>query len=113
MDDGQPVTPNPRSERRYGSRSTMALVLGMLGLVVCQLFSPLAWYFGYQELKAIRSGRSTSSDEGIAKVAMILGMIGTILLMAGLVALLFVWYHWDAVLEEIAPYVLTGITHRF
>ena len=64
-------------KKRYGSPSTRVLVLSILGLIVCQLFSPVAWYVGHQELKAIRSGRSPSSDEGIAKVGMVLGIVGT------------------------------------
>ena len=79
-------------KKRYGSPSTRVLVLSILGLIVCQLFSPVAWYVGHQELTAIRSGRSPSSDEGIAKVGMVLGIVGTILLIVGLVVTGFLLY---------------------
>ena len=97
--------PNLVKEKRYGSPSTRVLVLSILGLLVCQLFSPVAWYVGHQELKAIRSGRSPGSDEWIAKVGMILGIVGTILLIAGLIVTGFLLYHWEAVLQMLTTYL--------
>ena len=96
---------NLAKKKRYGSPSTRVLVLGILGLIVCQLFSPVAWYVGHQELKAIRSGRSPSSDEGIAKVGMVLGIVGTILLIVGLVVTGFLLYHWEAILQPFMAYL--------
>jgi hypothetical protein len=67
------------------SRATTSLVLGILGFLCCQLCAPFAWYMGKQELAAIRAGTSPASGEGSAKAGMILGLIGTILLILTLV----------------------------
>ena len=101
---------NKTSQPLRGSRGTMALVMGLLGLLVCQLFSPAAWYVGHRELRAARSGESTSGDVGIAKAGMILGVIGTVLLALGFVALGFVWYYWESFFRWITSHV---IMHRF
>jgi len=77
----QPMGPTaPKS-----SRATTSLVLGILGFLCCQLCAPFAWYMGKQELAAIRAGTSPASGEGSAKAGMILGLIGTILLILTLV----------------------------
>lgn len=60
--------------------ATTALILGILGLICCQLFAPVAWYLGDKELKAIRAGQGPPESEGMAKAAMIIGIIGTCLL---------------------------------
>ncbi len=67
------------------SRATTSLVLGILGFLCCQLCAPFAWYMGKQELAAIKAGTSPASGEGSAKAGMILGLIGTILLVLTLV----------------------------
>jgi hypothetical protein len=67
------------------SRATTSLVLGILGFLCCQLCAPFAWYMGKQELAAIRAGTAPASGEGSAKAGMILGLIGTILLILTLV----------------------------
>ncbi|MEO8503316.1 MAG: DUF4190 domain-containing protein [Acidobacteriota bacterium] len=62
------------------SRSTTALVLGIIGILCCQLCGPFAWWIGKQELDAIRAGNVAASNEGMAKAGMILGIVGTVLL---------------------------------
>lgn len=62
------------------SQSVTALVLGVLGLITCQLLGPFAWYLGNQELRAIRAGRSPAAGEGLALAGKILGIIATIIL---------------------------------
>lgn len=62
------------------SRATTALVLGIVGIVCCQLCGPFAWWMGKQEIDAIRAGSVPASNEGMAKAGMILGIVGTILL---------------------------------
>ena len=73
--------------------ATTALVLGILGAVggmgscCCCLFavpalcSPIAWYLGKVELEAIRVGQSPAAGQGSAQAGMILGMIGSGLLL--------------------------------
>jgi hypothetical protein len=82
------------------SNATTALVLGIIGAVAsmgsccCCLFvvpgvcSPLAWYLGRLELAAIREGRSSAAGHGSAQAGMILGMIGSGLLLLYVIGLL-------------------------
>ena len=71
------------------SKATTALVLGILGFLCCQLCAPFAWYIGKNELKAIQAGTSPAAGEGTAKAGMILGVIGTILLVLGVIWIFF------------------------
>ena len=68
------------------NRPTIALILGILGIVCCGLLAPIAWYIGSQELKAIAAGSAPAAGEGLAKAGMILGIIGSVLLV-----LTFIW----------------------
>lgn len=73
-------------------RSIASLVLGILGLLMCQLLSPLAWYFGWSELRDIARGLAPSAGKDYATVGMVLGIVGSALmalavLVIGLVAI--------------------------
>lgn len=80
-----PITGAPRESA--SSQAITALVLGILGVLACQLLGPFAWYLGNQELQAIREGRSPRAGEALALVGKIMGIIATVLMAAGLVAL--------------------------
>lgn len=62
------------------SQATMALVLGILGLVCCNLLGPFAWMIANKELQGIDAGLLPESNRGMAQIAKILGIIGTIFL---------------------------------
>jgi hypothetical protein len=79
----------PAPESKPSSRATTALVLGILGFVCCQLCAPFAWYTGSQELKAIKSGQSPAAGQGFATAGMVLGVIGSILLVFALLWVFF------------------------
>ena len=76
------------------SESTTALVLGILGIVVCGILGPFAWYIGGREVKAIDEGRRDPTNRGSANAGKILGIVGTVFLglgiIVGIVVLLFV-----------------------
>lgn len=73
------------------SQAITALVLGILGIVsCCGILSPIAWYLGKQEQKAILEGRSPAAGAQLAQVAVILGIVGTIMLVFGLLWV-FLW----------------------
>lgn len=75
---------SPQSQKA-SSQAITALVLGILGIVsCCGILSPIAWYLGKQEQKAILEGRSPAAGAQLAQVAVILGIVGTILLIVGL-----------------------------
>ena len=71
------------------NRPTIALVLGIVGVVCCGLVAPVAWFMGSAGLKAIRAGSAPAAGEGLAKAGMILGIIGTVLLLLVLLWIFF------------------------
>ena len=73
------TTPVGSSQSSSG-QATTALVLGIVGILCCQILGPVAWYLGYQEGQKIRAGQSPAAGEGFAKAGMILGIIGSALL---------------------------------
>lgn len=70
------------------SQATTALVLGILGIVICGILAPFAWNIGNKELAAIDSGRRPPENRGTANAGRILGIVGTVLLAIGLVFLI-------------------------
>ncbi len=84
----EPQIPAPPSAKASG-RATTALVLGILGFVCCQLCAPFAWYIGNQEVKAIKQGTSPAAGQGLAMAGMILGIIGSILLVFAVIWIFF------------------------
>jgi hypothetical protein len=82
---GDGLTPESAS-----SQALTALILSLLGFVTCcHLLSPIAWYLGRQEQKAIREGRSPKAGESLAQIAVILGIVGTLILVFFLFWLIF------------------------
>ena len=81
----------PGAAPQQSSKATMAVVLGVLGIVCCGFLAPGAWYLASEEIKAIDAGRIAESNRGMAQVAKILGIIGTILwIIAGILIVAFV-----------------------
>jgi len=70
-------------------RAIASMVLGILGIVLCPLFAPFAWYMGHAELDDIRGFRAAREGEGFARTGQILGIIGSLplLLIAAVVVL--------------------------
>jgi predicted Zn finger-like uncharacterized protein len=87
-DDRYDDEPRPR-RRPSGSyaphRGTLILVLGILSLVVCNIFGPIAWMMANTDLKEIRAGNMDPEGESTTNIGRILGIIGTCLLALGLV----------------------------
>ena len=81
---------NPGQPQSASTQAITALVLGILGVICCNILGPIAWYMGNQELQAIREGRSPIAGEGLAKAGQILGIIGTVLIVLGLLWF-FLW----------------------
>lgn len=83
----QPLSPPPAptASTSASREAVTALVLGILGIVCCGFLAPVAWYLGQNELRAIRQGQASAAGEGMAMAGKILGMIGTALLIVGLI----------------------------
>lgn len=72
--------------RRYQEehRGTMILIFGILGLVVCGLFAPIAWIMGSADLAKMRSGTMDNLGYGSTQAGYVLGIIGTVFIVLGL-----------------------------
>lgn len=68
------------------SQSIMVFILGLFGLLACQLLAPFAWRLGNQELAAIDAGRRDPIHRGLAQVGRIMGMVGTALIAIAVIA---------------------------
>lgn len=75
----KPVEPSQGGHHEpASSRAITALVLGILSIVCTGFLTGIpAIIIGNMELKAIKSGHSTKSSEGLARVGFILGIVGT------------------------------------
>lgn len=74
------------------SQATLALVLGIIGIVACQVLGPFAWYVGQKELQAIDAGNRPPENRSTANAGKILGIITTVLLGIGILVLLAILF---------------------
>ncbi len=73
------------------SQATTALVLGILGLIICGVLAPFAWSMGTKELAAIDAGLRPPENRGTANAGRILGIVGTVLLAIGILVFLLIF----------------------
>lgn len=59
---------------------TLTLMLGALGLIMCQIVAPVAWILGSNLLREIDASDETFSNRSQIVMGRRLGMIGTFLL---------------------------------
>jgi hypothetical protein len=60
---------------------TKILILGILGLVLCQILAPFAWIVGNRVLREIdQSNGMMAGNRGLVVTGRILGIIGTVVL---------------------------------
>lgn len=65
--------------------TTSVLVLGILGLVLCQFLGPFAWIKGNKALAEIRSNPGRWSGESEVNIGRILGIVASVFLILGFV----------------------------
>ena len=68
----------------------MALVFGILGILVCGLFAPFAWIYGKRAEESVDSSGGAYGGRDMATAGKILGIVGTVFLVATVVGLI-VW----------------------
>ena len=61
-------------------KAVTAMVLGIIGLVACQVASPFAWAMGKRTVAEIDASGGRLGGRGQAQAGYILGIVGTILL---------------------------------
>jgi Domain of unknown function (DUF4190) len=61
-------------------KATTSLVLGILGVVLCQVLAPFAWSMGRKTLNEIDASQGRVGGRGAAQAGYILGIVGTVLL---------------------------------
>ena len=66
-------------------RGTLILVLGILGLVICAPLGIAAWIMGSGDLKQMDAGTMDPSGRGNTQAGKICGIIGTILMIIGVI----------------------------
>jgi hypothetical protein len=69
--------------RQDHPRALLALILGIVGLVVCGPVAPFAWWIGKKAVDEIDASGGQLGGRGMAKAGYILGIIGTIVLAIG------------------------------
>lgn len=75
---------------RQPHRGTLVLVFGILGFLVCVLLSPAAWIMGRTDLKQMDAGIMDPEGRTLTQVGMILGIINSCIMLAGL-GIMFLW----------------------
>ncbi|MGZ0151910.1 DUF4190 domain-containing protein [Kribbella sp. WER1] len=74
---------------RDNSNATAALAIGAIALCTGLLFlSPVAWWFGGKALAEIDAAPGVYNNRGMAVAGQICGVIGTVLLGAGVLVLI-------------------------
>lgn len=66
-------------------RGTLILVLGILGIILCQPLGIAAWIMGNGDLKEIAAGTMDPAGKDLTNIGRILGIIATVFLIIGLV----------------------------
>jgi hypothetical protein len=85
---GQPYPQQPYYRVPDHQQATTVLVLGILGLVLCQVLSPVAWVMGNRVIQEIDASGGRIGGRGPANAGRICGIVGTILLGLGVLFLL-------------------------
>lgn len=83
-----PQFPSESGAYPESSQATTVLVLGIIGIVACQLLGPVAWVMGNNEIEAIDAGRRAPENRGTANAGRILGIVSTVLLAIGIIFLI-------------------------
>ena len=89
---GQPQAPPPAAyqSKPNAPGAVASLVLGILGLTICSICAPFAWWQGQKARAAVDASGGTLDGRGMATAGWIMGIIGTVIIVIAVVALLAV-----------------------
>ncbi len=82
--------PPPAPGRPDHPQAVVALVLGLLGVVTCQLLAPLAWIIGRKVTGEIDASGGAWGGRSNAQTGMWLGIVGSVLLILAVLGLV-IW----------------------
>lgn len=68
---------------------TLILVLGILGIVCCNVLGPVAWVMGNNALTTLNQGGGDESQRGLVVAGRIMGIIGSVLLILSVLWMVF------------------------
>lgn len=86
MSQYPPPYPTPAQDH---PQTTTILILGICGLVLCQVLGPFAWSMGNKALREIDASGGQLGGRDMVNVGRILGMVSTIILVLGVLAFVF------------------------
>lgn len=66
-------------------RGTLILVLGIIGIVACQILGPIAWIMGNSDLQKMAAGTMDPEGQGMTNAGKICGIVATVLLILGVI----------------------------
>ncbi|KAA1421362.1 DUF4190 domain-containing protein [Nocardioides humilatus] len=67
----------------------MVLILGILGMAVCQVIAPFAWVKGARVKKEIDASGGRLGGRSQAQIGYVLGIVGSIMMIVSLVFVVF------------------------
>lgn len=71
------------------SQATLALVLGIVGVVCCYFLGPVALFIGNASRQRIQASGGAVGGEGMATAGFVLGIIGTVFLVIAAIIVVF------------------------
>ena len=71
-------------------QGTLILILGILSIVCIQLLGPVAWIMGNKAIAQIDANPSAYTNRGTVNAGRICGIVGTVLLVLGIIWAIFV-----------------------
>ncbi|GAB2647914.1 hypothetical protein GCM10027088_26640 [Nocardia goodfellowii] len=93
----QPYGQQPYGAAPYGApygqqehpQSTLVLILGILGVTLCGLCAPFAWFMGKKAMDEIDASGGAMGGRGKAQAGFILGIIGSVLIALSIIFVVF------------------------
>jgi hypothetical protein len=84
-------------------QATTVLVLGILGLLLCQVLSPVAWVMGNRVVGEIDASMGQIGGRSSANAGRICGIVGTLMMVGGLVLLVVLLVLGVALSTSVSP----------
>jgi len=106
-------TPNRFSENAESAasqppaphRGGLMLGLGLVGLLVCNLFGPVVWAMAASDLRAMTAGQMDPEGQGLTRAGYILGILGTVLLVLFVISMAVLGFYVVSMIEEMSTAV--------